>query len=390
MSDAKRTPLASVRDLVAVGHPLPFHVHDEFGRRLLALGQVIVSDTQMEMLFARGAWVDSETASAVRRERQAEAEGAGGPVVSTYRQPSLFDRWEKLVWELDALLRKVLAGLRCAPELESLGRQVVAQIDRDLDVALFMTIRHNEPRYALYSLTHALHTATVGVVLARQMAWDEQRTLSLVMGALTMNVSILELQAQMAVQRDPPSTRQRQAIQAHPDASAALLEAAGVEDDTWLAAVREHHERQDGTGYPRMLQGGSEVAHALRTVDVFTAKISPRAIRPSLPIQVAARQLFQEEKGGPLATGMIKALGLYPPGDLVQLKNGEIAVVTRRGRSATTPVVASVTNASGKPVAGTVVRDTTQPEFAITGAAPPDLKGFPRILPERVYGLMVV
>ena len=63
MSDAERTSLASVRDLVAVGHPLPFHVHDEFGRRLLALGQVIVSDTQMEMLFARGAWVDSETAS---------------------------------------------------------------------------------------------------------------------------------------------------------------------------------------------------------------------------------------------------------------------------------------------------------------------------------------
>ena len=110
-----RTSLSSVRDLVAGGDPLPFHVHDEFGRRLRALGQVIVSDTQMEMLFARGAWVDSATASAIRRERQAEAEGAGGPVVSTYRQPSLFDRWEKLVLELDALLRKVLAGLRCAP-----------------------------------------------------------------------------------------------------------------------------------------------------------------------------------------------------------------------------------------------------------------------------------
>lgn len=389
MSDAKRTPLASVRELVAVGHPLPFHVHDEFGRRLLALGQVIVSETQMEMLFARGAWVDSDEASAVKRERQAEAAADGGQVVSTYRQPSLFDRWEKLVWELDALLRKVLAGFQCAPELEALGRQVVAHIDRDLDVALFMTIRHNEPRYALYSLTHALHTATVAVVLARQLAWDEDRTLSLVMGALTMNVSILEMQAQMAVQKDPPTTRQRQAIQAHPEASAGLLQAAGVQDEAWLTAVREHHERRDGTGYPRKLQGGSDMAHTLRMVDVFVAKISPRAIRASLPIQVAARQMFQEEQGGPLATGMIKALGLYPPGDLVQLKNGEIAVVTRRGPSATTPVVASITNADGKPVAGTAVRDTTKPEFAITGAVPPDRKGLPRVLPERVYGLMV-
>lgn len=388
MSDAKRTPLSSVRELVAVGRPLPFHVHDEFGRRLLASGQVIVSETQMEMLFARGAWVDSDEASAVKRERQAQAAGGGEQVMSTYRHPSLFDRWEKLVWELDALLRKVLGGFQCEPELLALGKQVIAQIDRDLDVALFMTIRHNEPRFALYSLTHALHSATVAVLLARQLAWDEGRTLSLVMGALTMNVSILELQAQMAVQKDPPTTRQRQTIQAHPDASATLLQAAGVQDADWLTTVREHHERRDGTGYPHRLQGGSEMAHALRTVDVFTAKISPRAIRASLPIQAAARQLFQEEQGGPLATGMIKALGLYPPGDLVQLKNGEIAVVTRRGPSATTPVVASITNVDGKPVAGTVVRDTSKPEFAITGAVPSDRKGLPRVLPERVYGLM--
>ncbi|MFO1339466.1 MAG: phosphohydrolase, partial [Burkholderiaceae bacterium] len=104
-------------------------------------------------------------------------------------------------------------------------------------------------------------------------------------------------------------------------------------------------------------------------------------------IQLAARQLFQEERGGPLATGMIKALGLYPPGDLVQLKNGEIAVVVRRGQTATTPLVASLTNAQGMPVATTTLRDTTRLEFAITGAAG-ERKGLSRVLPERVYGLM--
>ena len=107
----------------------------------------------------------------------------------------------------------------------------------------------------------------------------------------------------------------------------------------------------------------------------------------ALPIQAAARQLFQEEQGGPLASGMIKALGLYPPGDLVVLKSGEIGVVARRGPSATTPIVATLTNTHGQPIAGTSMRDTAAPEFVITGPAG-ERKGLSRVLPERVYGLM--
>jgi hypothetical protein len=387
MGHAQRAPLATVRDLIAVGAPLPFHVHDEYGRRLLAAGQVLTSDTQLEMLLERGAWVDNEEAHAVRRDRQARPAGDGSPLMSTYREPTLFDRWERLVWELDALLRKVLAGMPCEPELRALGRQVVEQVERDVDVALFVTIRPAEQRVALYALTHALHAATVAVVLGRQLGWSGEQQLKLVLGALTMNVSILELQAQMAVQPDPPTTRQRQLIRAHPDASATLLEAAGVVDADWLAMVRQHHERPDGTGYPGGTTAVGEMAHALRTVDVFTAKISSRAFRPALPIQAAARQLFQEEQGGPLGAGMIKALGLYPPGELVQLRSGEIGVVARRGATATTPMVASLTNAAGQPIAATSPRDTAKPEFAITGPAG-ERKGLSRVLPERVYGLM--
>lgn len=386
MGQARRTPLAAVRDLIAVGQPLPFHVHDEFGRRLLASGQVITGDTQLEMLLERGAWVDSEEATNFRRERGAGA-GAGDPLLSTYREPTLFDRWEKMVWDLDSILRKVAGGMPCEPELISLGRDLDLQVRRDVDVALFMTIRPAEQRYALYALTHALHAAIVGVALGEQMGWSLDFQLKLVLAALTMNVSILELQAQMAVQPDPPSAKQRQIIRAHPNTSAEMLMAAGVTDSEWLTMIREHHERVDGTGYPLGTTQLSDLAQALRVIDVFTAKISPRAFRPALQIQVAARQLFQELQGGALAGGLIKALGVYPPGDLVLLKNGEVAVVIRRGATATTPSVASLSNVAGQPIASTLQRDTSKPEFAITGSAG-ERKGFTRILPERVYGLI--
>lgn len=387
MSRGDRLPLAEVLDLMVVGQPLPFHVLDPQERRLLAQGNVVLSDTQLEMLVARGAWVHSEAAAAIRRERASAVPGGAAPVAN--RVHTLFDHWEHMVWDLDSVLRKVLAGKPAAQLLDDLATDLLKLVARDLDVALFVTIRQTEVRYALYALQHALHSATVLTVLTQQLGWPAEQVKRLVLAALTMNVSTLELQAVMAQQTDPPTTRQRDQIRAHPYESERLLRAAGVSDDDWLAAVRDHHERPDGTGYPRGLTQVGDLAHALRLGDVFTAKISPRAIRQAMPIQAAAKQLFQEEKGGPLAVGLIKALGLYPPGELVQLKSGEIAVVTHRGPSATTPRVACITNRVGKAVASTEPRDTGKPEFAIMAAlAEFERKGLPRIPPERVYGLI--
>lgn len=384
MTQLVRVPLEEVLDLLVVGEPLPFHVLDPHERRLLAEGHVVVSDTQLSMLIARGAWVDRAVADALRAARGNSPQGA---IERARHVPTLFDRWEGMVWSLDAQLRRVLAGQPAQAELLALADELIARVDRDVDVAVYMVVRPGDPRFALYALQHALHAATVGLLLARQLGWDAAKSRLLVAAALTMNISTLELQAQMALQADPPTTRQRELIRAHPLASESLLRQAGVLDPVWLQAVREHHERPDGNGYPRGLSSLGDLAHALRTVDVFTAKISARANRQALPIQVAAKQLFQEEKGGPLASGLIKALGLYPPGDLVQLKNGEIAVVTHRGASATTPKVAAITNAQGQPVAATVARDTADPAFAISGPVL-ERKGLPRVPAERVYGLI--
>lgn len=374
---------------MVVGEPLPFHVHDPHDRRLLAQGNVVLSESQLEALICRGAWVHAEVAQALRRERASAVGLVSGAAPSAKRAHTLFDHWEHLIWDLDGALRKVLAGQPAVPALTALADDLLALVARDLDVALFVTIRQPEIRFALYALQHALHTATVLVELTQHLGWPAERTRCLVLAALTMNVSTLELQAVMAQQPDPPTKGQRDQIRAHPYESERLLRAAGVNDPEWLAAVRDHHERPDGTGYPRGLTQVEELAHALRVGDVFTAKISPRAIRQPMSIQSAAKQLFQDEKGGPLAVGLLKALGLYPPGELVRLKSGEIAVVTHRGKSATTPRVACITNKVGKAVASTERRDSAQPEFAIVEALPDgERKGLPRIPPERVYGLM--
>jgi hypothetical protein len=205
--------------------------------------------------------------------------------------------------------------------------------------------------------------------------------------ALTMNASITELQARMAEQPDPPSKKQLEQIRAHPHQSAQMLRDSGVADPLWLEAVQDHHERLDGQGYPRAVTEVGELAHLVRAADVFAAKISPRALRPALTPQAAARQLFQEEQGGPIAAALIRAVGLYPPGDFVRLKNGEAGIVAHRATAAAAAMVMAVLGANGKPVPGAPKRDTGQPEFAIVGALA-ERTGLPRVLPEQVYGVL--
>jgi HD-GYP domain-containing protein (c-di-GMP phosphodiesterase class II) len=386
MTVARRLSLREVADLMAPGQPLPFRVLDGAGRLLLAEGQVILDARQLKALMERGACVEQLEAEQARRVKAQG--GQGGSVILSTRKLTWFDRFEQQTWALDELLRAVGKGEPVSAQIEAFGDAFIDLVERQPDAALFLAVRHEDRRFALYALTHALGAATVSLLAARQLGWAAPRARVAVLATLTMNAAIVELQARMAEQKDPPTKAQLDQIRSHPECSAALLQAAGVTDEDWLRTVRDHHERAGGQGYPRGDREPDELARLVRAADVFTAKISARALRPAMPPQQAARQLFQEEGGGPLAGALIKSVGVYPPGDFVLLKNGETAVVVLRSGPRGAPVVAALLSAQAKPVPGTPRRDTSEPEFAIAGPVP-ERSRMARVLPEVVYGLLM-
>ena len=89
----------------------------------------------------------------------------------------------------------------------------------------------------------------------------------------------------------------------------------------------------------------------------------------------------------PLAMSVIRAIGVHPPGALVQLKSGEVAVVKRRG-SGPAPKVFTLSDVRGKPSARSVDLDTAQAEHGISGPCA-DPAAFSRIPGERVYGIVM-
>lgn len=377
-----RVPLPEVRDLIELSHALPFRVLDSLGRLLLGKGQTVLNERQLEALFERGACVEYDEVDAVRRARA----GVAAAPERAKLVPTLFDHWEQQTWALDSLVRDIAKGGPLAARLEAHADEHIALVDRHVDAALFLCIRQGESRFALYGLTHCQHTATVALLCARTLGWAPGRARSAVLAALTMNLPIVGLQGHMAEQADPPSKRQREQLRDHPQASAQWLRGAGVVDAEWLAAVEDHHEHPGGGGYPRGLTEVGEVAHVLQAADVYMAKLSPRAFRAPLPPQVAARQLFQDEKGGPVAAALIKAVGVYPPGDFVRLKNGDAAIVVQRAGAGHGVVVASVLSPQGRLLPATR-HDTAAAEFTISGPVT-ERTGLPRVLPEQIYGLL--
>ncbi len=225
----------------------------------------------------------------------------------------------------------------------------------------------------------AIFYAILCEVLGVDFNYRSDRRESLVCAALTANVGFT---AQEALNRQPDALTDEQltTVHAHPEASATLLRECGVEDEFWLAMVEQHHERGDGTGYPRglKLEEINPGARLIHLAEAYCAGITVRAYRrkqlgkthvhPTTALLEAHR--YEEEHARRMLTTFIRALGVYPPGCWVRLANKEIGLVTRRGKkSGSTPVVESFIGSSGVPFPDPMTRDTSQERWKITGIA---------------------
>ncbi len=380
-AESNRVPLADVRDIIRIGSPLPFKVLDRMERLLLSEGQVVQDEAQFEALTERGAWAER---AVVESERKARAAAASPPVVVKL---SLFDRWERLLWQFDKLARGLVRRELPGASLESFQETLRALLDRDPDIALFLCTRQEDHRFALYPLRHSIHCAVVAMLTAQQLGWAESRVRSLGWAALAMNLSILELQAAMAEQGAAPTRKQLEQIRAHPAATVSLLRDLEFADEATLAIIADHHEQGGGGGYPSGKSEVAEDARVLRAIDVYMAKISPRANRQGVLPHDAVRQLFQQNPHDPLSMAIIKTLGAHPPGSLVNLHSGEVAVVIRRPAAGPHPLVATLSDRHGRPCGETHRRNSAEAAFGIACALPAS-KEFARVMPERVYGLV--
>jgi HD-GYP domain-containing protein (c-di-GMP phosphodiesterase class II) len=341
----KLIPLSQVSSSLHAGVTLPWGVRDANGTLLLAKGHVLPDDKSVQSLLDRGMYVDAAEAAAAKRQEPAKEE-------------SMTTRWGGLEARLGTLLKSVTDPFFLERVDEAIDT-IAPLADGNVDLLIFMILRHDHSRPLNYGTVHSLHTASICSLLSRRKGWAEPQRRSIIGAALTMNISMLDLQGSLAVRSGRPTEPERGLIDKHPSIAADLLRAAGLTDTDWLAAVEQHHEITGGTGYPNKVAEPTEMARMLRFVDTFMAKHSPRAGRKTQPAHQAARDLFTHSGGDPLAGLIIKEFGIYPPGAYVKLASGEVAIVTQRGAAANSPIVMAITNKTGDPLSLPSQRDTS-------------------------------
>lgn len=367
-----------------LGQPLPFALRGTDGSLLAHKGYVLRRD-EIDGLLGRGVQlcVDIEESEESHRAYLAQLQqmlisdqplgeiasmkidGAAHPQAGRARQGPV--DWPNLQWTTTQLLSNPSAA-DFGGRFLALHTEVARAALHTPDATLLTLILRSSDETRVYSATHVLLVASVCMLVARDgLHWSAEQAARAGRVALSMNISMTELQDRLAQQSAPLSGGQIAQIQDHAERSASMLASLGVSDRIWLDAVRQHHDRAPGP-----LAGRSEAAQIARLVqrtDIFAARLAPRAGRTPMAVTAAIKACYygEDRQVDEAGASMLHTLGIYPPGSLVKLTSEEIAVVLRRGNTPTTPRVAVVRSKSGMPTGELISRDTSQPNWRITG-----------------------
>jgi HD-GYP domain-containing protein (c-di-GMP phosphodiesterase class II) len=138
-----------------------------------------------------------------------------------------------------------------------------------------------------------------------------------------------------------------------------------------LAAL--HHERYDGSGYPKGLKGDQIglFGSIAGLVDCFDAMTHPRSYAEVYSPSNALNHLYNTRNvlfDGPLVEQFVQCIGIFPVGALVELNSGEVGIVIAQNLvRRLLPKVMVVLDAKGVPKRPQLILDLAQEPKAAPG-----------------------
>ena len=221
-----------------------------------------------------------------------------------------------------------------------------------------------------YSLMQPVYSTVLCDLTGQVLGFSEEKRASLRAAALTANTGMYTYQDALNNQPGPLTEAQRSELHIHPYQSIQMLKDIDVKDEVWLKAIAQHHERNDGSGYPAAITSNTIEAESkiISLADSYLAMITRRAygekIQPKVALQNIYKSASAEDQSIFLA--FIKTLGIFPPGTYVKLANNEIAIVKRQSeKGGLSCIVSSISKSDLKLFNIPIERNTSEDEFSI-------------------------
>jgi putative nucleotidyltransferase with HDIG domain len=180
------------------------------------------------------------------------------------------DEFEALGDAVNHLARELKAQF---DQLEAFNLGTLEALARAIDAKSRWTAGHSE------------RVAALAVLIGREMALPSARLDDLRRGGLVHDIGKLATPSSVLNQPKPLTPAERRLIEEHPMAGVRILEPIQAYAPL-LPMVGEHHERWDGSGYPRGLRGEQidPLARILALADTFDAIRSDRPYRAGAPL----------------------------------------------------------------------------------------------------------
>jgi putative nucleotidyltransferase with HDIG domain len=201
---------------------------------------------------------------------------------------------------------------------------MISSITRNPDACIWLARMKQEDQY---TYQHSLGASIWAVALGRQLGLPKQDLRSLAIGALLFDVGKLQLDKDLLNVERPLTEEEFTGVKSHVGLGVEAIKANGVMNQDVIDMVESHHERHDGSGYPRGLRGDAIC---------YDAITSHRSYARAIPPSVAIKKIYEWKDidfQGELVEEFIQAIGIYPAGTLVELSSGEIAVVAAEYRT---------------------------------------------------------
>lgn len=207
--------------------------------------------------------------------------------------------------------------------------------------------------YSDHIFTHSINVAVYAIMTGISMGYQERQLAVLGLGALLHDIGMIVVDPAVLSEPEALANLDDERINQHPEFGFNILR--NYQEISTIAShiAYQHHERFDGTGFPRGLKGKEilDFARIVAVTDTFDNLVADRPDRDGLNTTDALINI-KNRAGTHFDPEMVEAfasnVAMYPVGCLVKLNSGHTAVVTEVKRaSSDRPVINIIYDASG-------------------------------------------
>ncbi len=281
---------------------------------------------------------------------------AGAPPPLRIRQPARFST-RPLYGEAARFVGSVFESVQMGGGPDVDGARVLAErLQTSLMQSNQLLLRALEP-YDRFELgTHCVNVAVVAGKIAIGMELSLGDTHRAIHAGLLHDIGMARLPLPILEKEGPLTDEEREEIRRHPGYGADLLAGSAAETEWLSVAVRQEHERMDGSGYPSGARG-SEIdllARILGVADVFEAFSHARFYRSPFTAFEALEKVVAmrgEQFDAAIVDALASEVSVFPLDSYVQLSTGDIArVIGTNPENLMRPIVEVLWNGSWEPL----------------------------------------